>query len=93
MMIVTSAPAGERPTFNWKPLEALPRDGKFVVLNHNKVSKLVTISTATLNSDMPAQLVADYLRDALCWDYFPDITLDDEAPEDGNNGDRKQCVA
>lgn len=91
MMIVTAAPISDRPAFNWKPLEALPREGKFLVLNRNNVSKLITISTATLNVSMPAKLVADYLRDALCWDYFPDVMIEeDEGPQDGD--DKRQIA-
>jgi hypothetical protein len=80
--------------FNWRPLEAMPKAGKFLVVNMCRRNGLVTIGTATLNEDMPAQIVADYLRDALCWDDFPDISVVTE-PEDepADPSGRKSAVA
>lgn len=68
------------PAFNWKPLEAMPREGKFLILNLNRRHMETSISTATLNKTMPAQLIADYLRDSLCWDYYPNVEIARDEP-------------
>ena len=74
-------------------MEALPEDGKFLTLNMSRRHGEVYISTITVRDDMSAELRMDYLKDCLCWDYFPATDLEIEEDPEDNDGSGKKAVS
>lgn len=67
-------PIHRGPTqINWMPMTAVPKDGKILILNFNRKTGSLFVSTAYMNADMPMQTRADYLKWAMAWAHFPDI--------------------
>ena len=67
---------GKPPIFDWKGLESIPGPGKYILLNMSPSTKSLFISTAYIQEGMTAQTLADYLKWAISWDHFPNITYE-----------------
>lgn len=66
---------GVPPIFDWRPLEQI-RPGKFLILNLSEKTKSLFISTAYIQEGMSAELLSDYLKWAIAFCEFPDITYE-----------------
>ena len=60
----------------WRPMSAIPRHGKILILNFNRGTGSLFVSTAYMDKEMPLSLRADYLKWAVLWAEFPDIAYD-----------------
>lgn len=69
------------PVFDWVGLESIPGPGKYLILNFSPVTKSLFISTAYIQEGMTAETLADYLKWAVAWTSFPNITYEIEPAE------------